>query len=587
VIRNINANENIEGIQLKSKLTNTIGIFKCSGYADDITIICKNTRGSINAIFGEYERLTNISGLELNADKTEILRLGYNKFEKKDTRIKYLGKQYVISTVESIKVCGIHFCSDAGEEYDLNILEKIERMEIQLKKWMCRDLTMEGKILIIKTFGLSQLIYNLQCYQVKDLDIVIIERMIFKFIWSKNWNKNRVSERIKRSVLKNDYFNGGLNAPDIECLNRALKLKQFIRASNSKHAIRGLQCVSLEKLGYKDVIKQEYNYICQDDEIIKSGQETINMLTDLSRQESYGTEDNGQSSKLAIEVVGSINISDYLARQKKPMELCVFNALKAEGIELLNDLIEEIEISNDKKRNSILLFIENSFPNNLLDISRNFDKSTNEDLLTLNHFYMGNNTFVPTEVITVKQIQIRLKIALGKVSIVNYETKIGPDHFNISDITEVRKQIKNAKLRNIFYRLINKDFYNRTKMKKYRMVENDECERCNAPETIEHLLWECRWSKFSWENFNLYMTSIGITDSSVKSYKDIYKFDNNAGVNTVKLKLINELIQIVRPKDLNITKIQNIIYSIKNYEKYIAVKNNQIKKYEQKWSQFS
>ena len=43
---------------------------------------------------------------------------------------------------------------------------------------MCRNLTLEGKILIIKTYGLSQLIYNLQCYGILQKDLVLIERLI-------------------------------------------------------------------------------------------------------------------------------------------------------------------------------------------------------------------------------------------------------------------------------------------------------------------------------------------------------------------------------------------------------------------------
>ena len=166
LIRNINANIEIDEISMTSKLTKTKVGLKCSGYADDIAIICKNNRNSIKGIFKEYERFTRISGLELNADKTEVLRIGHKKFENLVMKFSYLGNDYSIPSVNKIKICGIFFCNDLEEEYDLNILEKVERFESQLKRWMCRNLTLEGKILIVKTFGLSQIIYNLQCYQI-------------------------------------------------------------------------------------------------------------------------------------------------------------------------------------------------------------------------------------------------------------------------------------------------------------------------------------------------------------------------------------------------------------------------------------
>jgi hypothetical protein len=74
LIRNLNENKKIEPITFKSKITTTVVKHKASGYADDIAIVCKNTLGSVKEVFFEYERLTRKSGLELNADKTEILR---------------------------------------------------------------------------------------------------------------------------------------------------------------------------------------------------------------------------------------------------------------------------------------------------------------------------------------------------------------------------------------------------------------------------------------------------------------------------------------------------------------------------------
>ena len=47
--------------------------------------------------------------------------------------------------------------------------------------------------------------------------------------------KERGIDRIKRSVLKNSYEAGGLNITDIDCLNRSLKLRQYIRANGVNH----------------------------------------------------------------------------------------------------------------------------------------------------------------------------------------------------------------------------------------------------------------------------------------------------------------------------------------------------------------
>jgi hypothetical protein len=101
----------------------------------------------------------------------------------------------------------------------------------------------------VKTFGLSQLIYNLQCYQILEKEINLVERLVFKFIWAKKWEAKKTIDRIKRSVLKNEYSEGGLRAPDVECLDKALKLKQFIRSNESSHIMKNLQEIAMEGMG--------------------------------------------------------------------------------------------------------------------------------------------------------------------------------------------------------------------------------------------------------------------------------------------------------------------------------------------------
>jgi hypothetical protein len=108
----------------------------------------------------------------------------------------------------------------------------------------------------------------------------LVESLIFKFVWSKDWNKLHVCERLKRSVLKAEYEEGGLKAPNIECLDRSLKLKQFLRASKSRHVIASFQTCLSENLGFDEVFNQVYPKLSQDDWVLKVGQETINILSD-------------------------------------------------------------------------------------------------------------------------------------------------------------------------------------------------------------------------------------------------------------------------------------------------------------------
>jgi exonuclease III len=70
LLRNIKSSKSIKGIDInygKDKI-----IFNGGAFADDISVICINDNSSIQGIFDEYNKLTQRSGLELNAEKTEI-----------------------------------------------------------------------------------------------------------------------------------------------------------------------------------------------------------------------------------------------------------------------------------------------------------------------------------------------------------------------------------------------------------------------------------------------------------------------------------------------------------------------------------
>ena len=70
---------------------------------------------------------------------------------------------------------------------------------------------------------------------------------------------------------------------NIECLNMALKLTQYVRASRSKHPIGVIQQYCIEKLGYDNFIEQEFSRITDKEEITRVAQLTLNKRSDFTR----------------------------------------------------------------------------------------------------------------------------------------------------------------------------------------------------------------------------------------------------------------------------------------------------------------
>jgi hypothetical protein len=82
LLRNINNNEEIEQVKITNPISKQEIGYKGSAFADDLSVVCLNKQESVQQVFYEYERLTNRSGLELNADKTEFLVLNKATNEK-------------------------------------------------------------------------------------------------------------------------------------------------------------------------------------------------------------------------------------------------------------------------------------------------------------------------------------------------------------------------------------------------------------------------------------------------------------------------------------------------------------------------
>ncbi len=90
----------------------------------------------------------------------------------------------------------------------------------------------------------------------------------------------------------------------------------------------------------------------------------------------------------------------------------------------------------------------------------------------------------------------------------------------------------------------------------------------------------------AWTNLNEILEDINLGSEKIVCYKNIFDFQGSACVNLVKLKLINEFIQIERPKNITKDKISTLIKQLLNTEKYISIKNQTLRKFEERWKPF-
>jgi hypothetical protein len=417
-------------------------------------------------------------------------------------------------------------------------------------------------------------------------DLIRIERLIFKFLWSKKWKEQRPIERIKRSILKNNVESGGLNAPDIECLDRSLKLKQFLRSNTSNHPIKHFQAILLENNKYKKVLNQEYCRLVEEDPIINSSQTSINKLTDHDRERDYGGMEGALISKIAIDLASSIKIEEYLKRKNQVFIYSNYYPLKSQSILSLHDILFEKETSHNSLNNIKINNTLSVFNKNILQLAEQFNEDYNTDdpdeIFFLNEKLVFRNAYS----LSVKDLQRLLKISLKKIETLNIaeRNKLTDVEFEMSNIVRFRNQCKDAKSRNVFYRLINNDFFFAERMFKYGMTTTPNCSRCNEVETSNHLLFDCRFSKKMWSIYNEIIKNDFKSTFAITKKEDIFNFDTGMIENRLKIKLINELIQIERPTYWTKNKVTSILLEMKSIDKYSTLKNNlSIETFNKKW----
>jgi hypothetical protein len=97
------------------------------------------------------------------------------------------------------------------------------------------------------------------------------------------------------------------------------------------------------------------------------------------------------------------------------------------------------------------------------------------------------------------------------------------------------------------------------------------------------MLWSCKESKRIWQAFNKILSTSNMDSELILDYEDLYKVTNISAITHSKMKIIQEMIQIIRPNKWDESKVLKSIQEVANIEKYIAIKNNKLQNWITKW----
>ena len=156
------------------------------------------------------------SGLEVNYDKTEVLRLGSLCY----TDAEFYSGLPVKWSDGPVRILGIQVYPDQKLMAKNNYDELFIKANNILKMWGKRSLSLLGKILVINVLIIPLFIYRMQVLKTPDaLFFKKFRQLVIEFLWESK------KAQIAYEKLLLNFEKGGLKLQDIEYKNTAIKCK--------------------------------------------------------------------------------------------------------------------------------------------------------------------------------------------------------------------------------------------------------------------------------------------------------------------------------------------------------------------------
>ena len=478
LLRNIEHSNEIQPLT-SSKLN--VSLPKSYAYADDVSVVSRNNLINVQSIFDEYARLSLLSGLVLNASKTELLWIKSREPRRRaapelapEFEIRYLNQLYKIKTSVQVKVNGIFLQQDSTLMKKANLDSVKSKIETQCRRWTGRRLSLLGKILILKTFGISQIIYVMQCLNLVDQDFKSLNATLYKFLWNKHFDAAKAPDRLSREIINTPVKLGGFGMLNIAELDESLKLRALGRLFSSNHP-------------WLKIIKSKLNlaeffFPKLSTNLDPVTSQAVTLLS-LDRRKMWESEAHNLDSR-CITLIRNVKLQSAVSAAGKN-SLIYFN-LRTAGCRKISDLdIQSLE--------NLSRFMNRS----LVAISRMcVNLNVNLDVTAVAEHSFLCSKLVDLKASSSKQIRegraSRDPICIFKSGIINSP---------IETLNWARKlsELTCTKLKNVLLRVAHREFYTKEKLHRYNLVDSPDCPRCGEQESYDHKIFECIYVERIWK----------------------------------------------------------------------------------------
>lgn len=568
-------NPNIKGIKIDGKE------YIVSQYADDTSLTLDGTSESLLNTLNVLTFYGRISGLKINTDKTKVIWFG----SRKNSRIILCPEHNLSWENGYFTVLGIKFSTTLEEMVNINYDAKIDEITKLFACWSKRVITPLGKITVIKTLALAKLNHLiLSIPNPSNEKINKIQNLFYKFLW-----KNSI-DKVKRDTIIQDYSLGGLRMIDLKTFMYSLKaswLRRILKMNNKLGHMVNVICPAI-----KNIYKYGTDYIKN-----KLGQDQNVFWKDVLY--SYYTLVLN-TKQMQCKHPLSINIWYNPGIEVGGSSICYKRWLSA-GIVFLGDLFnQDGELYSYREFNATFNIRTNFIEfNGLIRAVRNFIQKIGSPNIPTK----STNPLIPLG------LSVVIQNDKGCRAIYNHILKKGvlpksfhkwSDEIGVLPNTNMNKKVsmyslvfkttKDPKLIWFQYRINHRILATNSLLKKMNILAEDTCTFCNnCPETLVHLFWHCNISQRFWTQLVTHLNDRCNTNLGNWNVHEIIFGD--CKMDTIKSNiLLRAKFYLYYCRITNqVPSIEAFKRQIKSYyqtERYMALKTQQIPKFEALWQSY-
>ncbi len=483
-------NDKIKGIKIGDDT------HKISQFADDTALILKYEEETLQETYKLLNEFASISGLGINLEKSVIMRIGSIKHS-----LTILLPQHKIQwTNESIQLLGTIIPNDRSKISELNYVPKLNKVKNIIRIWRQRNLTFHGKVQLIKTYLISQIVYLMSVLPTPPHEFIHeLESILFQFLW------NNKTERIKRETLHLPLTEGGISMPHLPSFNYALKLAWLRRLLDGENK-GSWRSIILNQLPISDTYLWNCNLNIHD----------VHQLTKCIKNKFWKNVVEAWSIYNYQELVEDIDVKTqhlwYNSHIKIGNKVVFYKQWYRNGIKTIGDLLNKNGtimtyqhfVNTYNVRPNVLAYygILSAIPaqwKHKLNVMDNDNEVHPAGMTKFDKIMKTNKICKASYDIFREKISTRQKILKG---IVKWETalSIPADTVPIGILFDnIYKSTRSRKLQVCQYQILHRSLVTNVDLFKWKLTESDQCTFCKRyPETLEHLILECTISRILW-----------------------------------------------------------------------------------------